>query len=110
MRLGSLGVMYSVRLTPRLSRRYSALSLAKSGNTSDEGECVAIEEVRDAIGNLVGLIKAYQSKNKVAQVMMSTLFKRRQEEAEAVIDRAMSRLQVRAAKWSCVFVVPYAHA
>lgn len=40
------------------------------------------------------LIKTYQSKNQLAQVMTSSLFQRRQEEAEAVIDSAISRLQV----------------
>lgn len=40
------------------------------------------------------LIKTYQSKNALSKVLMSTLFKRRQEEADAVIDRAISRLHV----------------
>lgn len=40
------------------------------------------------------LIKTYQSKNQLAQVITSSAFHRRQEEAEAVIDSALSCLQV----------------
>ena len=40
-------------------------------------------------------MKAYRSKGKLAQVVTSTLFRRRQEEAEAVIEAAISRLHVR---------------
>ena len=54
-----------------------------------------IEDVHFAVADLVELIKTYQSKNKLSRVMMSTLFRRRQEELGAVIDRAVVRLQVR---------------
>ena len=40
-------------------------------------------------------ITTYQSKGRLSQVMMSTMFKRRQNEAEAVVEAAISRLQVR---------------
>lgn len=50
--------------------------------------------MHDAVADLVELVKTFKSKNKLAQVMMSTLFKQRQAEADAVIDNAMSRLQV----------------
>lgn len=53
-----------------------------------------IQDVHDAVADLVELIKTYKSKNKLSQVLMSTLFKQRQEEANAVIDSAISRLQV----------------
>ena len=53
-----------------------------------------IEDVREAVADLVEIIRTYQSRNKVSQVLVSTLFKRRQEEAEAVIDRAIWRLNV----------------
>lgn len=53
-----------------------------------------IEEVHDAIDDLVELVKTYQSKNKISQLLMSTLFKRRQDEMGAVVDRAISSLQV----------------
>lgn len=55
---------------------------------------VLTEDVNDAIYDLVELIKLFQSKNKLSKVLMSTLFKRRQEELDAVVDRAVTRLQV----------------
>ena len=59
-----------------------------------ESERVLLEEVRESIEDLVQIMKTYKSKNKVSKVMMSTLFKKRQEEAEAVINMAIGRLQV----------------
>lgn len=53
-----------------------------------------IEDVHEAVAALVELVKNYQSRNKVSKVLVSTLFKRRQEEAEAVVDRAIWRLNV----------------
>lgn len=53
-----------------------------------------IEEVRFQVGNLVDLIKTYQSRNKLSKVLLATSFKRRQEDLEAAIDRALDRLQV----------------
>lgn len=55
-----------------------------------------MEDVKDAIGDLLDVIKTYRSKNKIAQVLMSSLFRQRQDEAEAVIDRAIARLHVSA--------------
>lgn len=73
------------------------LSRTKGGETSGEAERVLIEDVHGAIADLVELIKTFRSKNRMAQAMTSTLFKRRQEEAEALIDRAVSHLHVSAA-------------
>lgn len=67
---------------------------AKDGEVRGEAERFLIGDVHDAVADLVELIKTYRSKNKMARVIMSTLFKRRQEEADAVIDRAISHLQV----------------
>lgn len=53
-----------------------------------------LEDVKDAVGDLLDIIKTYKSKNKISQVLMSSLFRQRQDEAEAVIDRAISRLHV----------------
>lgn len=53
-----------------------------------------IEDVGDAVGDLVEIMKTYKSKGKLSQIVTSTLFKRRQDEAEAVVDAAVSRLQV----------------
>ncbi len=60
--------------------------------TAEQGELIA--EVHYAVKDLMDLIKTYQSKNKLTKVLMSTSFKRRQENLEAAIDRALDRLQV----------------
>ena len=59
-----------------------------------EAARVLIDDVQDAIFDLVELIKTFQSKSKLSKLLLSTLFKRRQEELDAVVDRAMTRLQV----------------
>lgn len=56
-----------------------------------------MEDVHDAIFDLVELIKTYKSKNRLSQLLMSTLFRRRQDEMGAVVDRAILSLQVSAA-------------
>lgn len=53
-----------------------------------------IEDVHGAVFDLVELIKTFQNKNRLSRLFMSTLFKRRQEELDAVVDRAIMRLQV----------------
>ena len=53
-----------------------------------------IEDVQDAISDLVELIKTSQSKNKLLKVLLSTLLKQRLEDLDAVVDRAIIRLQV----------------
>ena len=55
-----------------------------------------IEDVHDAILDLVELIKTYQSKNKLSRVLISTLFRRRQDEMGAAVERAILNLQVSA--------------
>ncbi|CAM9849968.1 unnamed protein product [Ectocarpus sp. 6 AP-2014] len=62
---------------------------SKGGDTSTEEERVLMEEVHDAVSDLVELIKTYKNKSKVGKVLTSTLFKRRQGELNAVIDRAI---------------------
>ncbi|CAM9304267.1 unnamed protein product, partial [Ectocarpus sp. 8 AP-2014] len=62
---------------------------AKGGDTSTEEERVLVEEVHDAVSDLVELVKSYQNKSKLGKVLTSTLFKRRQDELNAVIDRAI---------------------
>ena len=56
-----------------------------------------IEDVHDAIFDLVELIKTYQSKNKLSKVLISTLFRRRQDEMGEAVERAILNLQVSAA-------------
>lgn len=68
--------------------------LPQGGNTAGGGTRVLVEDVHDAIADVVELVKTYQSKNKLSKILMSTLFKRRQEELDAVVDRAVVRLQV----------------
>lgn len=53
-----------------------------------------IEDVREAIADLVDLMKTYQSKKKLSQVLTSSVFKRRLNEAEAVVAQAIPLLQV----------------
>lgn len=67
----------------------------QAGNSTEATTHLLIEDVRDAVGDLVQLIRTYQSKGTIFQVMMSTMVKRRQKEAEAVIQEAIGRLQVR---------------
>ncbi len=52
------------------------------------------DDVRDAIGDLVDLIKTYQSRNRLSKVLTSSVFKRREEEANLAIDRAILRSNV----------------
>ncbi|CAM9883869.1 unnamed protein product [Ectocarpus fasciculatus] len=67
----------------------AAKVLGKGGDTSTEEERVLIEEVQDAVSDLVELIQTYQNKSRLGQVLTSTLFKRRQNELNAVLDRAI---------------------
>lgn len=60
-----------------------------------ETEGVILEDVQDAVRDMVELIKLYKSKNRISKVLTSTLFKHHQEKAQAAIDTAMARLQVR---------------
>lgn len=55
---------------------------------------IMIENVQGAIGDLVDLIKTFRSKNKITQVVVSTLFKRRMDETQAVINDSCSELMV----------------
>lgn len=68
--------------------------LVQGGDTIGEVARGMIEDVHGAIFDLVQLMKTYQSKNKLSRLFMSTLFKRRQEELNAVVDQAIMRLQV----------------
>ncbi|CAM9106764.1 unnamed protein product [Ectocarpus sp. 13 AM-2016] len=68
--------------------------VAKGGATMGEAARVLLEDVHDAIFDLVELIKTFQSKNKLSKLLLSTLFKRRQDELDAVVDRAIMRLQL----------------
>ncbi|CAN0262805.1 unnamed protein product [Ectocarpus sp. 4 AP-2014] len=53
-----------------------------------------MDDVHDAIFDLVELFKTFQSKNKPSKLLRSTLFKQRQNELDAVVDRAIMHLQL----------------
>lgn len=53
-----------------------------------------MEDVHDALSDVVELIMTHKSKNRLSRVLMSTLFKQRQDELDAVVDRAILRLHV----------------
>lgn len=53
-----------------------------------------VEDVHEAIRDLVQIMQVYNSKNKISKIVVSSLIKRRQEEAEAAVNVAISRLQV----------------
>ncbi|CAM9607513.1 unnamed protein product [Laminaria digitata] len=72
----------------------AAKVLDKGGATTKEAERVMIEDVHDAIFDLVELIKTYQSKNQLSQLLTSTIFRRRQDEMGAVVDRAILGLHL----------------
>ncbi|CAN0441159.1 unnamed protein product [Pylaiella littoralis] len=77
-----------------LALKRAAKVAEKGGNTVGEVARILIEEVHEAIFDLVELIKTFRSKNKLSRLFMSTLFKRRQDELDAVVDRAIMRLQL----------------
>lgn len=56
-----------------------------------------IENVQEAISDLVDLIKTFKSKNKITQVVVSTMFKTRMDETQAVINQTFSELVVSSA-------------
>lgn len=83
------GALVSPFLNPLRS-----MTVVQGGDTNSGVERALIEEVHDAVSDLVDLIKTYQNKNKLSKVLMSTLFKRRQEELDAVVDKAILHLHV----------------
>ncbi|CAM9178344.1 unnamed protein product, partial [Laminaria digitata] len=72
----------------------AAKVLGKGGDTTGKAERAMMEDVHDAIFDLVELIQTYQSKQKLSQLLTSTLFRRRQDEMGAVVDRAILGLQL----------------
>lgn len=67
---------------------------AQAVGENGEAERFLLEDVRESIEDMVQVMQSYKNKNAVSKVLVSTLCKRRQEEAEASIDAAMHRLQV----------------
>lgn len=72
-----------------------ASSFGQGGEAVGEAEKLLIEDVHASVNDLVQLMQAWKSKNMISKVFTSSLCKRRQEEAEAAISDAVTRLQVR---------------
>lgn len=93
---------------PRSCKRVSDvhvtfLNVFQGGNTNGEVERDMIEDLHEAIFELVELIKTYRSKNRLSKVLTSMLFNRRQDKMGAVVDRAILRLHV--SRMKCSFPV-----
>ncbi|CAM9565340.1 unnamed protein product [Ectocarpus sp. 6 AP-2014] len=69
----------------------AAKVVGKGDSFNGEVEGHAFVDVQDAIADLVDLIKTYRSKNRVSKVLTSSVFKRREEEANVAVDRAILR-------------------
>lgn len=79
-----------------LSRRaHSIVVICQNEETQENAQQVLIDDVRYGVEDLVELMKIYSGKNIISKVFTSSLFQRRQEEAEAAINLAIDRLQVR---------------
>ncbi|CAN0462475.1 unnamed protein product, partial [Ascophyllum nodosum] len=68
--------------------------IEKSDEIGRIAERYLLEDVYDSVSDLVSIMQTYNTKSKISRLFMSTIFKRRQEEAEVVINRAISRLQL----------------
>lgn len=68
----------------------------QGGETIGEVALSFIEEVHGAIFDLSQLMTAYHSMSRLNKLLKSTLFKRRHDELNAVVDQAIIRLQVSA--------------
>lgn len=89
---------------------FALLYIAQINNVEDtessmEMKRMLMDNVQDAIGDMVGLIKTYNSKRRITQVVVSTLFKRRMEETEAVINQTFSDLMVS----SFLAIIPFTY-
>lgn len=74
---------------------------AQAKGRDGEAERVLLEDVQESIADMVQIMQSYKNKNMVSKVFVSTLCKRRQEEAEAAINSAIQRLQVRVRLYNC---------
>lgn len=59
-----------------------------------EAARVLLDDVQDSIQDMVQIMQSYRSKNMLSRVFVSSLFKKRQEEAEEGINACIQRLQV----------------
>ncbi|CAM9968731.1 unnamed protein product [Ectocarpus sp. 6 AP-2014] len=66
----------------------------KTGRGDDQAVRVLLDDVQDSIADLLQIIESYKSKNALSKVFVSSLCKKRQEEAEVAINTAVQRLQL----------------
>ncbi|CAM9776414.1 unnamed protein product, partial [Ectocarpus sp. 12 AP-2014] len=66
----------------------------KARRGDDQAVRVLLEDVQDSIADLLQIIESYKSKNALSKVFVSSLCKKRQEEAEVAINAAVQRLQL----------------
>ncbi|CAM9410879.1 unnamed protein product, partial [Hapterophycus canaliculatus] len=66
----------------------------KTGGRDVEAAHVLLEDVQDSIEDMMQIMQSYRSKNMLSKVFVSSLCKKRQEEAEAAINAAVQRLQL----------------
>ena len=67
--------------------------LGRGSETTVKAELVLIQDVYDSIHDLVDLVKTYRNKNKVSQLLTSTIFRKRQDEFGSIVENAISSLQ-----------------
>ncbi|CAM9968517.1 unnamed protein product [Ectocarpus sp. 6 AP-2014] len=67
---------------------------AKAGKGDSQAVHVLLDDVQDSIADLLQIIESYKSKNALSKVFVSTLCKKRQEDAEVAINAAVQRLQL----------------
>lgn len=72
----------------------TALPRSQGGDKIGEESRILVEAVHEAISELVELIKTFQNQNKLLRLLTSTLFKKRQAELNAAVDRAIAQFQV----------------
>lgn len=64
------------------------------GDTNEKAAEQMLEDVRSAISGLVELLQTYKNRSKLERVLVSSLFKKREQEAEAALGICINRLQV----------------
>ncbi|CAM9401021.1 unnamed protein product, partial [Scytosiphon promiscuus] len=68
--------------------------LGKTEGRDGEAGRVLLEDVQDSIQDMMQIMQSYRSKNMLSRLFVSSLCKKRQEEAELAINAAVQRLQL----------------
>ncbi|CAM9436323.1 unnamed protein product, partial [Ectocarpus sp. 12 AP-2014] len=77
-----------------LERAGEVLGKANAGRGDGQAVRVLLNDVQDSIADLLQIIESYKSKSALSKVFVSSLCKKRQEEAEVAINAAVQRLQL----------------